>query len=119
VREKVLGQRHNEVATTLVETALARALLEGSGAVEPTLRHALEIQREALVAGHRALVPTLTALGAVLANRHDNEAARVLLQEAVAIAQAKLPTRHSARLSAEAALKRIQGAAGGPTPGHS
>ena len=109
VREKALGsQLHNEVATNLVELALARARLDEIEAAEATLRQALEIQREVLVAGHRSLVPTLSALGELRAARHDPAAARTLLEEAVGIAQAKLPARHSKRLGAEAALRRLR-----------
>jgi hypothetical protein len=65
------------------------------------------MQREALVPGHRSLVPTLTALGEVLSARHEDAEALPLFQEAVAVARAKLPAHHSQRAQAEAALERL------------
>ena len=51
----------------LKQIAADRASLDGPSAAEPILRRALAIQRRPLPAGHRAMVPTLTALGRALA----------------------------------------------------
>jgi hypothetical protein len=82
--------------------------LEGPAAAEPLLRKALAIRRKVLVAGHRSLIPTLTALGRVLMDLGREAEARSLLAEAVQIARVKLPERHSQRLAAEEALRAVE-----------
>ena len=64
------------------------------------------MQRETLVPGHRALVPTLTALGELLLVRGAAAEAQGLLRQAVDIARGRMPERHSQRRRAEAALIR-------------
>jgi tetratricopeptide (TPR) repeat protein len=93
-----------DIALNLVEIAGVRTRLGETAEAERLLRRALAMQREALVPGHRSLVPTLTALGELLSARHEDGEALSLLQEAVAIARAKLPAHHSQRAQAEAAL---------------
>jgi eukaryotic-like serine/threonine-protein kinase len=116
IREKVLGgRRHADVAANLVDLAQARARLGDGEAAEGMLREALSIQRETLVPGHRNLVPTLVALGTLLAGRAPGEAA-ALLEEGVRIAKAKLPAAHSRRRDAEAALAELKAAAPLPAP---
>ena len=108
LREKSLpGPDHEEIAESLTDIALATKQLEGPAAAEPILRRALAIRRHVLVAGHRSLVPTLTALGRVLLDLRRESEARPLLAEAVEIARAKLPERHSQRLAAEQALPDV------------
>lgn len=107
VREKALGRRrHYEIAESLADIAQSKLRLEGSAAAEPLLRRALAMQRDVLAPGHRSLVPTLTALGEVLAAVNKRAEARALLEEAVRIASARLPSHHSTRVRAEQALDR-------------
>jgi serine/threonine-protein kinase len=109
LREKAFpGQDHEAIAESLTDIALARKQLEGPAVAEPMLRKALAIRRHVLVAGHRSLVPTLTALGGVLMDLGREAEARPLLAEAVEIARAKLPERHSQRREAEEALRAAQ-----------
>ena len=51
------------------------------------------------------MIPTLNSLGRVLRDQGRSAEARPYLEEAVAIARAKLPERHSQRLAAEEALR--------------
>jgi len=109
LREKAFpGQDHEAIAESLTDIALARKQLEGPAVAEPLLRKALAIRRRVLVAGHRLLIPTLTALGRVLLDQGREAQARPVLAEAVAIARAKLPERHSQRREAEEALRVAQ-----------
>ena len=109
LREKAFpGQDQEPIAESLTDIALARKTLEGPAVAEPILRKALAIRRHVLVVGHRSLVPTLTALGRVLLDLGRNTEARPVLAEAVAIARAKLPERHSQRRDAEEAWRAAQ-----------
>ncbi len=103
MREKAAAL-DRDVAENLVEIAGVKQSLGDSGEAERLLRRALAMQRDALVPGHRALVPTLTALGELIAARNREAEALPLLEESVQIAREKLPTHHSQRAHAEAAL---------------
>jgi eukaryotic-like serine/threonine-protein kinase len=108
IHEKAFGnENHPDIAEDLVQLAAVRERLDGPSAAEPILRRALAIQRRTLPAGHRALVPTLTALGRALAALGRPGEAKPLLEEAVATARARLPERHSERLAAEKALEEL------------
>jgi tetratricopeptide (TPR) repeat protein len=107
IRERFLGATHQDVAETLLEVARAQAALEGYEVAEPLLRRALAIQRQALVPGHRLLVPTLVTLGEIVGARGQTGESRALLREAVDIAQRRLPQHHSERRRAEDALRRM------------
>jgi len=111
LRKKAMpGQKSDEVARNLVDIAAARNALEGEAAAEPILRNALAMQRDALTPDHPSLVPTLTALARALAAKGSAAAARPLLEEAVRIARARLPERHSWRRAAETALRQARSA---------
>jgi serine/threonine-protein kinase len=105
LRQKALGAApHTDIAETLVDIAEATAVLNGREAAEPFARRALAIQRQVLAPGHRTFVRTLTVLGRLLVQDGRTVEARPLLEEAVGIAHARMPERHSLRLQAEAAL---------------
>jgi hypothetical protein len=61
-----------------------------------------------LAPGHPNFISTLMALSRALRDQGRNAEARPLLEEAVAIARAKLPERHSKRREAEEALRAAQ-----------
>jgi serine/threonine protein kinase len=104
VRQRWLGETNADVADSLADVAYAKAVAEGPAVAEPLLRRAIALQRETRVAGHRALVPPLTALGEILLAKGSVAEARELLNEAVEIARKRMPERHSHRRRAEAAL---------------
>jgi hypothetical protein len=88
-----------------VELANARAAVAGPAAGEADARRALTIQRKALAPTHTSLVRSLTTLGRLLIEQHRMAEGRPYLAEAVKIAAAQLPERHSWRLEAEQALR--------------
>jgi tetratricopeptide (TPR) repeat protein len=96
------------VGEALVDIAGAEVRISGPAVAEATLRRALAIQRKSLVAGHRALIPTLTALGRVLLEEGRASEARPLFAEAVELARAKQPERHSQRVAAEKGLAEAE-----------
>ena len=98
------------LAETLVDFARAAAVIDGPAAAEPILRRALAMQREVLVPAHRDLVPTLTILARLIATTEGSAESLRMLTEAVSIARAKLPERHSLRIHAETALRAMEGA---------
>jgi tetratricopeptide (TPR) repeat protein len=111
ILRRTVGDKHNDIAVTIVDLGRAKAAVEGDHAAEPLVRQALAIQREVLVPGHRYLVPTLIALGDLLLRRGGAvagaEEARQAFEEAAAIARRSMPEHHSQRLAAEAAVARL------------
>ena len=107
ILRQTVGNKHNDLAQTLVDLGRAKAAMDGDHAAEPLVRQALAIQREVLVPGHRYLVATLIALGDLLARRGSGEEARQAFEEAAAIARRSMPEHHSHRLAAEAAVARL------------
>ena len=105
IAEKAHGPEHAAVADVLVELAAARAAASGPAAGEADARRALTIQRKALPPTHASLVRSLTTLGRLLVEQHRTSEGRPYLAEAVNIAAAQLPERHSWRLEAEHALR--------------
>jgi serine/threonine-protein kinase len=109
ITEKVHGPEHSAVADVLVDLAIAHAETGERSAGEAAVRRALAIQRRGLAPEHVSLVRTLTTLGRILIDEHRAPEARTYLVEAVKIATAQLPERHSQRLDAERAFKDAYG----------
>jgi len=110
IREQALGASATQVGEVLVEKANLELTRHQPALAEPLLRRALEIERHGLVAGHRAFVPCLLALGRALREEGRPDEARPRLQEAVEIARHSLPGPHSLRRAAESELSRLEAA---------
>jgi serine/threonine-protein kinase len=108
-RTRSNGPKHADLASALVDLALAQRAHHGPAAAQPTLARALEIQRAAFSSAHPALIRTLNALADMTEAQGDREAALGFADEAVRIASARLPARHSERLKAEARVARLRG----------
>jgi tetratricopeptide (TPR) repeat protein len=105
--EQIYGE-HPRVAEVLVDLARTRLALNEPAAAESLLRRALAIQRRTLPARHPSFVATLTLLGQGEHAAPDRPERLKLLEEAVDTARHALAPSHSARRTAEEALRRAQ-----------
>jgi len=110
ISEQSKGPDH-PTADILVDIANAREQMNQLSEAQAAAERALDLQRASLPPDHISFVPTLTALGRIVARRGRPAEARPILEEAVRIARAGLPPSHSARLRAEAALALAANAA--------
>jgi CHAT domain-containing protein/Tfp pilus assembly protein PilF len=88
IKEKALGPAHPDLATSLINLGVQRALAGDPAAGKTPVERALAIREAAFGPDHALVAAALQTLGGLLITLHDDEAAKVLLERAQRIREA-------------------------------
>jgi CHAT domain-containing protein len=94
IKERTLAPDHPELATSLIDLGVQRALSGDPVSAEPLLERALAIREAAFGPDHASVAAALQSLGGLRITLHDDEAAKVLLERAQRIREAKYGVHH-------------------------
>lgn len=94
IREKILGQDHTEVATTLDTVAFFYFSMGDYAKCESLLQRALEIKEKKLEPNHPDIAQTLNSFGLVLNDKGDYARAETFYQRALQIREKSLGANH-------------------------
>jgi CHAT domain-containing protein/tetratricopeptide (TPR) repeat protein len=95
IREKVLAPEHPQLATSLINLGVQRALAGDPAAARPLLERALAIREAALGPDHPLVAAALQSLGGLLMTLHDDAGAMVLLDRAQQIRETAYEPGHA------------------------
>lgn len=90
IRERALGPLHPEVATSLINLGVERALVGDIGPARPLIERAIAIRESAFGPNHLSVAAGLQALGGLLIAVRDDDAAKLLLERSQRIREATL-----------------------------
>ncbi|MDQ3212368.1 MAG: CHAT domain-containing protein [Acidobacteriota bacterium] len=82
IKEIALGPWHPDLATSLINLGVQRALADDPAAAKPLLERALAIREAAFGRGHLLVAGALQSLAGVLITLHDDAGAKLLLERA-------------------------------------
>lgn len=82
IKEKALGPAHPDLATSLINLGVQRALAGDPAAGKPPVERALAIREAAFGPDHASVAAALQTLGGLLITLHDDEGAKVMLERA-------------------------------------
>ena len=95
IKEKVLGPAHPDLATSLINLGVQRALAGDPAAARPLLERALAIREAAFGPDHTLVAGALQSLGGLLMTLHDDAGAMVLLDRAQQIRETVYGAGHA------------------------
>ena len=95
IKEKVLGPAHPDLATSLINLGVQRALAGDPAAARPLLERALAIREAAFGPDHTLVAGALQSLGGVLMTLHDDAGAMALLDRAQQIRETVYGAGHA------------------------
>ena len=87
IKEKVLGSRHPDLATSLINLGVQRTLAGDPAAARPLLERALDIREATLGPDHLLVAGALQSLAGLLMTLHDDAGAKALLERAQRISR--------------------------------
>ena len=88
IKERALGPAHPDLATSLINLGVQRALAGDPPAARPSVERALAIREAAFGPDHPVVAAALQTLGGLLITLHDDDAAKVMLERAQRIREA-------------------------------
>ncbi len=97
IKERVLGPAHPDLATSLINLGVQRALAGDPAAARPLLERALAIREAAFGPDHLLVAGALDSLGGVLMTLRDDDGAKALLERAQRIREAIFGAGHPER----------------------
>ena len=95
IKEKVLGPAHPDLATSLINLGVHRALAGNPAAARPLLERALAIREAAFGPDHPSVAGALQSLGGLLMTLHDDAGAMALLDRAQQIRETVYGAGHA------------------------
>ena len=94
IKERTLGPVHPDLATSLINLGVQRALAGDPAAAKPLLERALAIREAAFGPDHLLVADALHRLGGLSIALHDDAQAKVLLERAQRIRETIYGTEH-------------------------